>query len=119
FSIDVLPPVVTIENGVVRAYDYVSPTSALTARYKTDVTAFTPWMPLSELTLPEGRGNALTVEVRDEEGNIGTVTSAIRGKGDATLPGGSGCGCSTAKSAKNPFEWIVPALVAIVIFRRK
>jgi hypothetical protein len=123
FTIDVLPPVVRIdddgEGPVVRAYDYVSETSALVARFKTDVADFTPWMPLSELVLGDlGKAKTITVEVKDEEGNIGTVTSALRGRPDGTLGGStSGCGCSTTNDKTMlSLDWIVAAMVSIALF---
>lgn len=109
FTIDVLPPsteIVTRDDGAahVKAWDIVSPVDALTMRYRVtnargDVAPWTDWSPVADVdarTLVGATG--LTVEARDEEGNVGTVSSAlIRGRADASLAAsGSGCGSCNA-----------------------
>lgn len=69
----------------------------LTARYKVDGAEFGAWRPVSELAHVVAKGAEVTVEVKDEEGNVASITQPlIRGRGDSTLAAsGSGCGCST------------------------
>jgi hypothetical protein len=125
FTIDVMPPVVSIEDdgdgSVVRAWDVVSETSALTARLKVDEGSFSDWIPLPELVLA-GLENAksVTVEVKDEEGNIGVVKSGlIRGKADGSLPGSGGCGCNAAPVSPWSIWNLLPLAGAIALLRRK
>jgi MYXO-CTERM domain-containing protein len=101
FVIDVLPPEVSVKTvegrTVVDAWDVVSDTSALVARFRKDDGAFGPWVALSALDLGDlSQTKSVTVEVKDEEGNVGTVTQGlIRGRADGTIGGSGGCGCST------------------------
>jgi len=69
---------------------------------------------------------ATTIEVRatDEAGNIASTSSAlIRGRADATVPGGSGCGCSVPgkedKSNSASLAFGALAVVGMVAERRR
>ncbi|MBL8608188.1 MAG: hypothetical protein JNL38_12770 [Myxococcales bacterium] len=101
FVIDALPPTAKVEREeggfTVAAWDFVSDDKNLTARYKIDGAEFGPWRPVSELAHVAAKGSEVTVEVKDEEGNVASISQPlIRGRGDSTLAaGGSGCGCST------------------------
>lgn len=107
FVIDVLPPAVwldTSKDGVrVGAYDYVSPESALKARWRlTDgkgvVGAWTQWAPLATSgDVETGGATAVDVQVVDESENVGSVSQAlVRGRPDPSLgSGGSACSCNT------------------------
>lgn len=125
FTIDVMPPVVSIEDdgdgSVVRAWDVVSETSALTARVKVDEGAFSDWIPLPELVLANlEHAKAVTVEVKDEEGNIGVAKSGlIRGKADGTLPGSGGCGCNQTPLSPWSVWNLLPIVGAIVLLRNR
>ncbi len=110
FAIDVLPPSVELtQNGAawsLSAWDIVSPADALVARTRTSdatgkASAWTDWQPLASVTLPAS-ATSFDVQVRDEEGNVGSTSSAlIRGGNDPTLPPSGGCssGCTTAAHA--------------------
>ena len=98
FTIDTLAPLVDVQRDgtrvTVRAYDYVSKNDALVVRHQLGST-WSDWAPLADnATFEVAAGAAYDVEVRDEEGNIGTVASALRGRADGSLAAaGSGCGC--------------------------
>ncbi|MBS2019256.1 MAG: hypothetical protein JST00_40710 [Deltaproteobacteria bacterium] len=103
FVIDTLAPDVDIARSgksvKVRALDYVSATDALVARKRVDGGAWSEWAPVADLESFSADEKAVVeVEVKDEEGNVGRVSSPlIRGKADSTLSAaGSGCGCTTA-----------------------
>jgi MYXO-CTERM domain-containing protein len=130
FTIDTLPPNVELASGkssgetTLKAWDFVSDESALQVRLKTtdasgsnEASAFGPWMSLAEANAALLRFPATTlnvdVEVRDEEGNVGTTSSAlIRGKPDASLAAGGGCGCSTPGTSSVPGGWALLGGVA-------
>ncbi len=99
--VDVEPPLVALvrdgERFRVEATDIVSDSDALVGRHKLDDGPFTDWLPLAALDRLAVEGaKLLTVEVRDEEGHVGTVTQELRGRPDKTgMPASSGgCGCS-------------------------
>jgi MYXO-CTERM domain-containing protein len=125
FTIDTLPPNAEFKEGTksgemtLQAWDVVSDESALQVRFKaTDSTSntnelasFGAWMTVAEanaalLRLPSTTLN-VDVEVKDEEGNVGTTSSAlIRGKPDGSLAAAGGCGCSTpGTTSKVPGGW--------------
>ncbi len=102
FAIDALAPFaqVKVESGAftVSAWDIVSDSAALRGRYRLGGGEWSEWGPLERLEKVDGQGKReVTVEVRDEEGNVVTVTERlIRGVADPTLAAaGGGCGCST------------------------
>ncbi|MEZ4307660.1 MAG: hypothetical protein R3F14_06395 [Polyangiaceae bacterium] len=75
--------------------DTVSDAEALFVRYRVDGGAWSGWVRASELGLIDVTpGGDLDVEARDEEGLLGTASTAIRGKPAATS--GGGCGCTVA-----------------------
>ncbi|MEZ4374078.1 MAG: MYXO-CTERM sorting domain-containing protein [Polyangiaceae bacterium] len=80
----------------IEVYDVVSPTQSLDVRWALDDGAFTDWSNAAGLEAIEvGDAGKLTVEVRDEEGNVASQSQAlVRGRADASLADGSGCGCS-------------------------
>ena len=113
FLIDVLPPVVNLSRtttGVtVSAWDIVSDATSLEARTRvTDMNGnelpWSGWLPLAsvaQLTLDDA--SFITVEVRDEAGNVGVSTDLIRGRPDPTLgASGSSCSCSMAGASDLP-----------------
>jgi MYXO-CTERM domain-containing protein len=108
FTIDAVAPFVKVdknESGTevsVHAWDIVSSTPALTARYRLDGHDFGAWGSVADLAhVAVGSAEAMDVEVKDEEGNVRSVhQELIRGKADSSLAAaGSGCGCSTPGSS--------------------
>lgn len=103
FVIDTLAPTVDVQRSkraaTVRAADYVTKDDALVARYRIAGGDWSEWGPLGSVAkIDVEEGITLDVEVKDEEGNVGHVSSPLlRGKADSTLSAaGSGCGCTTA-----------------------
>jgi MYXO-CTERM domain-containing protein len=121
FRIDTLPPSISLDQKAdglhVTAWDIVSDTSALQARTRTSLAGqvgdYSDWQPYDQLTTvsPDSNAVSIDVQVKDEEGNVGTVSSAlIRGRADSTLAAaGSGCGCSTpgARSTGNTWGFVI------------
>jgi len=130
FTIDTLAPQVEAKREgarvAVRARDLVSSESALVARTRVgEGNGWSEWAPLASVAaLNVDASTAVDVEVRDEEGNIGRVSSPlIRGKADSTLAAaGSGCGCRTTGTGGSG-AWLALglglALCAVVRARRK
>ncbi len=134
FTIDVLPPQIQLQKKDVggwtlRATDIVSPQESLVARMRgTDkgdtsgnVSAWSDWQPLAALPLPSSFAD-VDVEVRDEEGNVGSVSSnLIRGNPDPTLPGSGGCtGCTSASRTGSEWPAIALALAGVsALFARR
>lgn len=80
---------------VVRAVDDIADDSELQVRYAFDQGAFTLWETYHAGIRIPMKGTNLTVEVKDGEENIATVSQALRGKIDTTgKEAASGCGCS-------------------------
>jgi len=102
FVIDTLPPFVELTREgaktTVRARDFVSGDAALLVRRRLDGGAWTEWAPLAtNATFEADASIDVDVEVKDEEGNVASVSSALRGRADASLAAaGSGCGCTNA-----------------------
>ncbi|MGH7282993.1 MAG: hypothetical protein ACRELY_15825, partial [Polyangiaceae bacterium] len=132
FIIDVIPPtidLVTQNDGsaAVSAWDFVSETSALQMRYRVTnangKAEWTPWAAVADVGASTLSGaSSLDVEVRDEEGNIGTVSSAlIRGRADSTLTSaGSGCGSCNVGAKNDAMSGLASMLgLALVFVRRK
>lgn len=105
FIIDTQAPSVTVtEHGAriaVDAWDFVSKEEDLVVRYritsKTSAGAWTDWMPLAEATSIRASQSysRIEVEVRDEEGNVGTADQPlVRG-----VDSSHGCACSTPGGA--------------------
>jgi hypothetical protein len=132
FTIDVLPPVVTVKQGdlgySIDAWDVVSPTSALVGRTRpTDANGkqgeWTAWQPVAAIATVAPSLSSIDVEVRDEEGNVGSVSSQlIRGNPDPTLPASGGCtqGCTAASrtDAGWPAIALAGAGIAALLARR-
>ncbi len=108
FTIDTLAPDIQVTEGKsagevqVLAHDFVSHDADLVARYRVTTGTktgefgdFRPLADLAALTVPT-EATAIDVEVRDEEGNVGSTSQAlIRGRADDSLKAAGGCGCST------------------------
>ncbi|MFW5741465.1 MAG: MYXO-CTERM sorting domain-containing protein, partial [Myxococcota bacterium] len=101
--IDVDPPALDVRAAAdgalkVDAWDLVSPRDALTARYRLEDGTTSAWVPIDQLAhLPVASGQRVTVEVKDEEGNVASKQQGlIRGRPDQTIGAGaeSACGCS-------------------------
>jgi hypothetical protein len=136
FTIDVLAPDVSLSKNddgslKVDAWDIVSPSSALKMRWQTTdslgkKSAWTAWGPVSDIAASAIGNLTATVQVEDEEGNIGSQSSdLIRGKPDPSLVTGSGCGSCTigASSSGGPgWAYAIPALaglLALMLRRRR
>ncbi len=132
FTIDALAPFIKVEKdgrtAKVTTWDLVSTKDALVARYRLDDKPFGEWVPAADIaTLEIGDAAEIEVEVKDEEGNIGTSRQALRGVADPTLAaGGSGCGCSTPGSTntKNDMNGILALCLALgglsfIVLRRR
>ncbi len=109
FTIDALAPFVKVERNAaagvdIKAWDIVSSEVTLLGRYRLEGNEYGDWVPVSEIAhVHVGTASSIDVEVKDEEGNVRTVSQELRGKADSTLAGaGSGCGCSTP--GKGPAE---------------
>ncbi len=130
YVIDALAPFVRLERSAdgsakLNAWDLVTTPEALVARVRHDGADFGPWRPLAEVSaeIASGKADAVDVEVKDEEGNIGTVRQALRGVTDPTLAAaGSGCGCSTpgANDSGGAIALVLGlAGLAFVVLRRR
>lgn len=122
FTIDAVAPFVNVEKdgayAKVEAWDIVSSKESLLARWRLDSAPFGEWRPVADVArLEVGKAGALEIEVKDEEGNVRSVTQElIRGKADSTLASaGSGCGCSTPGSAKTTDKGGLAALALGVV----
>ncbi len=98
-TLDVEPPRVQLRRDgdalAVRAVDDVADDAELKVRHAIDQGAFTDWEPYHEGIRIPRQGNKVTVEVKDGEENITTISQALRGKVDETGKASSdGCGCS-------------------------
>jgi len=103
--------------------------SALRMRYAT-TDAYgkeSPWTDWSQVAPIKGAtlsGGSVTVQVQDEEGNIGSSSSAlIRGLPDPSLTTGSGCSSCTVGASPSSVGWAwgIPGLcgLAALIARRR
>ncbi len=135
FTIDVLAPeIVLSENDDkslhVESWDYVSDVTALKMRWHaTDAsgnpTAWTAWGSIADIPANAFNGASVTVEVEDEEGNVGSQSSdLIRGKPDPTL--GSASSCSACTIGKSPTQtgWayglpVLAGLLGLFLRRRR
>ncbi|HRI71269.1 MAG TPA: hypothetical protein PK156_43850, partial [Polyangium sp.] len=96
--IDAEPPVITIAEPVaakaaVDVRDIVSGGTEPHVRYRLDDGAWSDWKLASEISSVDvGVAEQLTVEAKDDEGNVATASQAlIRGRVPDT---GAGCGCT-------------------------
>jgi hypothetical protein len=135
FTIDVLPPNIDLElnesgTGVtLTAYDFVTPRADLVARYQTTdangvASAWTDWQPLAQLATFNPAGTTVTAQVKDAEGNVGSMSiELIRGRANPSQVASS-CSCSTpgrGSTGALPVGWVVGVglLLALVALRRK
>ena len=135
FIIDVLPPSIDMtanDDGSLKidAWDIVSAQPDLKMRWRTTdsngkASAWTAWSPVdSQLSPSQVNGMTVTVEVQDEEGNVGSQSSdLIRGKPDPSLGTASGCGSCAVGSSPTGAEYAsgiaLVALVFLVLRRRR
>jgi len=119
FIIDVLPPTASIEQTTdghlaFRASDFVSHEEDLTARVKFDNEAWSEWQPVAAFANIAAIGRTVYMEVKDEEGNIGQVSQALRGRSDGTLgTASSSCSCTTVKSTSSGRVDLAAGLLSI------
>ena len=135
FAIDVLPPAMALEGKDdgslhVAVWDIVSPDDALRMRYRTadasgQTGSWTEWAAVADIPAAViASASSVTVEARDEEGNVGSQSSPlIRGRPDATLATGGGCGGCAVGTASDASPWAygIAALcgLAAVLRRRR
>jgi hypothetical protein len=101
--IDTVAPEVEIDEASdgalsLDAFDVVTERDDLEARLAVGDGAFDAWRPIGEVSLPAAGGDDLTVQVRDEEGNVGTAVHAII-RGAPRDAGDGGCGCAVPGSS--------------------
>jgi hypothetical protein len=90
-------------------------------RYKLDDGEFGPWIDVREATQLDaalvGDAHEITVEAKDEEGNVAQAKQAIRGKGDAA--GDCGCRMVGARDELPTSAWLagLGALGAVLLRR--
>lgn len=96
-------------------FDMVSKEAGTEVRFRLDDGAFGPWQKATELTeIGVGDAGEITVEARDEEGNVGTaVAPLIRG-----LPRGDGeCGCRITDTDERSSTWgAIFAVLGVALF---
>ncbi len=128
FTIDALAPFVSFEamdsgDIAVKAWDIVSDDGALVMRSRVDGGAWSDWSAVRPIASAiVANASSVTVEVKDEEGNVASQTSAlIRGKPDGTLTTAGGCGCSAPGTSPSGWLFGLPALAALLglISRRR
>ena len=132
FIIDVVPPTVKLTpnddgSAAVTAWDIVSDKSALQmrTRVESDTSEWTAWTSVANIDANAlAASRSLTVQVRDEEGNVGSVSSAlIRGRADSTLAAtGAGCGSCVVGTGSGDSPWgfaSVFAGMALLVTRRR
>jgi MYXO-CTERM domain-containing protein len=119
FVIDTLPPEIKVTGTKVEAWDYVSSVSALLMRERNESADWTEWHALRDV-VPPGTSD---IEVKDEEGNIGKVSLALRGRADPSIAAtGSGCGChanTTTTSSDVGGSVLLVAMAALATRRRR
>ncbi|MFO0666368.1 MAG: hypothetical protein U0174_20605 [Polyangiaceae bacterium] len=109
---------------VLDTWDYVSDTKNIKVRSKIGDAPFSAWKPVGEEEVRFPADPTLTVEVMDEEGNIGQAKSAlVRGRSDSTLSTASGCGgCATPASNTSNTGLLIGGgvlLAALLVARRR
>lgn len=116
FVIDTLAPEIRIEGTKVDAFDLVSPKAALLMRERAEDRDWSDWSAIHDVP-----GATSEIEVKDEEGNIGKVSLALRGRADPSIAAtGSGCGCNAASSSDVPsVAFGVLAVMAALRRRRR
>lgn len=130
FVIDAIAPYATLDLSsdskdlVLDTWDYVSDTKDIQVRSKLGNAAFSAWKKVGEAPVHFPSDPSLTVEVMDEEGNIGVAKSAlVRGRGDSTLATAGGCGgCATPASPNTNTGLLAGGaalLAALLVARRR
>jgi MYXO-CTERM domain-containing protein len=111
--IDAEAPVIAIAEpeGALSAIDVRDVVSGGTephVRYRLDGNTWSDWKLASEIkSVAVGNAEELTVEAKDDEGNIATASQAlIRGRG---IPSMGGCGCAVVgdESSSNNAAWLL------------
>jgi hypothetical protein len=131
-TMDIDPPQVALkplaEGGFeVQADDVVTEGSGLMMRYRYDDAAWSEWVPLAAANRVKwvASGRDVSVEVKDEEGNIGTSKQAlVRGRpdknpGGGPLPPAGGCSVSSSSSSGTALGWLAGAALLGVVARRR
>ena len=104
-----------VEGTKVEAWDYVSAASSLLMRERAENQAWTEWTSVHDVSASTDE-----IEVKDEEGNIGKVSLALRGRADPTITGaGSGCGCKTSSSELGGSALLALPLALLATRRRR
>jgi MYXO-CTERM domain-containing protein len=117
YVIDTLPPTIRVDGSGstfrVEAFDFVSPREALLMRERSANTGeWSEWSALHDATSATS-----DIEVKDEEGNVGKVSLALRGRLDPSIAGsGSGCGCTTTNSSSDLGSLALGGLAALFFF---
>ncbi len=127
FTIDTLPPEVSLtetnDGYRVGAWDIVSG-ETLEVRTARANEPFGPWQVLgNNFSIFATPGEDVRVEVRDEEGNVASTSSAlIRGRSDTSLPQSS-CTCSAAGAERGDVRpvhaLLVVGVIALIALRRR
>ncbi|MBI2388145.1 MAG: hypothetical protein HYV09_00900 [Deltaproteobacteria bacterium] len=125
--IDVLPPRVKAQSttaGTVKivAADIVSAAADVKVEAKVDDG---PWIDVpfaagARVLRVPFEAAAIAVRATDEAGNVATTTAPlIRGRADATVPGGSGCGCGVPGRTGSSVAAAVAAALALIAARHR
>jgi hypothetical protein len=99
--------------------DFVSGSGdQVSVRTRLDSGAWSEWKKASEVTAVDvGEANDISVEARDEEGNVATATQAIIRGGAAPSVGGCGCVVAGADEAPGRMPWALGAALAAIALR--
>jgi hypothetical protein len=107
--IDAEPPTIAIGSAEddevqITVQDFVSGPERTQIRTRLDDGAWSDWRAASSTVLIDvGGASAVSVEARDEEGNIASTSQAIIRGGAVDIAGG--CGCITAGTERTPGRW--------------
>lgn len=123
FTIDTLAPSLEVRRdggrALLKAWDFVSPASSLLVRHRVGDAPFGDFAPLDASAAVDGvafvvpEGADADFEVKDEEGNIGTIRLALRGRADASLATGSGCDCGIGPRGAGSIGGVAFAAIAL------
>lgn len=119
FTIDVLAPMLKLEKQAdavsVQAWDIVSADDKLLMRSKT-AGDFSPWTSVHSIPIADLNGaSSITVEVKDEEGNVASQSQGlVRGRDDGTTASGGGCGCVVPSTKAGNWAYGIPGLAGIL-----
>ena len=124
FIIDVLAPDVELAEGdasvELHAADAVTEGTDLEYRVASDDGSFGPWQAAAGARTPlPGLSADAIVEVRDEAGNVASVSHALRGLPPPAADDDAGCGCSSVPSSSGgPLVVLIFALLACTTRKR-